>query len=295
MGQAKFMTFSRRLKLWIKNIPYAKALLRALAIAFYKYSGRRPWSFGYSFYKYAYARDVIMERLNIFRQATLPAAYGTKLDERCVEYPWFFSRLKNTEQRILDAGSSLNHPELLNLSLWQGRQLHITTLADEGQPSASIKPVYVYEDLRAMSYPNEFFDAIVCISTLEHVGMDNTLLYTQDPDKKEQEVQAYLKAMDEMKRVLKEEGTLYLTLPYGAHRNLGWFQVFDEAMVNALVKRFSPRRSEILYYKYTNRQWNVARREDCAQGYYVDIHAGDRYNDDSPAASQCVVCLALTK
>ncbi len=289
------MNIRQKIKQWAKGLIYACSPLRALAVYFYECRGRRPWSFGYSFYKYAYIRHVIEEKLDVFKAPRLPEDYGAGLDERCVEYPWVFARLKKDQRRILDAGSSLNHYDLLNLHVWQGRQLHITTLAEEGRPSAVVKPVYAYEDLRSMSYPNESFDAVVCISTLEHVGMDNTLLYTGDVRKKEHKGEAYLEALDEMKRILKKGGDLYLTIPYGQRRNFGWFQVFDAAMVESVTRHFAPSVVSLAYYKYWNRQWNAAEQKDCAQGYYVDIHAGARYNDDSPAASQCVVCLEMTK
>ena len=289
------MRFLKAFKEAAKAALFCCPPIRALTVFIYKQRGQKPWSFGYSLYKYAYIRQVIEQKLDMFNAPLLPDGYGARLDERCVEYPWFFSRLKDNARRILDAGSSLNHYDLLNLKVWQGRQLHITTLADEGKPPALIKPVYVYQDLRAMRYPNEFFDAVVCISTLEHVGMDNALLYTDDPRKKENDAQSHVQAVDEMRRVLKEEGTLYLTMPYGRRQNFGWFQVFDEHMVASVVKRFMPRKVEMTYYKYDRRQWNTAGQKDCAQGYYVDIHAGAHYNNDSPAASQCVVCLSLTK
>ena len=207
-----------RLKFVIKDLFYRWPGLKKPVIWFYVWiyqlRGQRPWSSGYSFYKFGYIKRIIEWQLDIFRAEQLPAGYGTGLDERAVEYPWFFARLKESHHRILDAGSSLNHYDLLNLGLWQKRDLHITTLAYEGRPKARTQPVYVYEDLRAMSYPNEFFDVVVCISTLEHIGMDNTMLYTNDEAKKENAVNTYMRAVDEMKRVLKHGGALYLTVPY---------------------------------------------------------------------------------
>ncbi len=280
---------------FLKNLVYYPFLSRMVFECAYRVCGRKPWSLGYSVYKYRYIHNVIMDRSGIFHAEQLPRGYGMGLDERAVECPWFFSQLKSHTQRILDAGSSLNHYDLLNLPIWQGRQLHITTLKDEGHPTTVIKPVYVYEDLRQMSYPDESFDAVACISTLEHVGMDNTFLYTDDPQKREHEAQAYLKAVKEMKRVLKEGGCLYLTMPYGKYRDFGWFQIFDRSMVEKVIDCFAPSKSSVTYYKYAGKQWNVSSQKDCAQGHYVDIHAGARYNNDSPAASQCVVCLAMTK
>lgn len=285
----------RKLREQIKDVMYCCPPLRAPAVWVYQYRGRRPWSFGYSFYKYGYIRRVIEGNLDIFRAGPLPQEYGAGLDERAVECPWFFTRLKSGERRILDAGSSLNHYDLLNLFLWQGRELHITTLANEGRPAAAVKPVYAYQDLRRMGYPDGSFDAVVCISTLEHVGMDNTLLYTGDARKKEHKPEAYLEALDEMKRVLKNGGSLYLTMPYGQHRDLGWFQVFDAGMVDDVQRHFAPRAVTVEYFKYAQGQWDRADKQSCAQGRYADIHTGVVFAAGSPAASECVVCMEMTK
>ena len=156
-------------------------------------------------------------------------------------------------------------------------------------------PSYTYEDLRDLSYQDEFFDAVVCISTLEHIGMDNTFLYTPDLKKKENDKYAYLEAVKELKRVIKKGRALYLTMPYGRYKNHGWFQVFDKEMVRRLVQQFAPSQMSEVYFKYEYHQWNYSHQEACQDGYYFDIHKQKGYNKISPAASESVICLELIK
>jgi len=279
----------------IKRIVFRSFLLKKILITLYKIRGRKPWSLGYSVYKFGYIRDIVENHLNFFREARLPHHYGSRLDERVVEYPWFFSRLKNNERIILDAGSTLNHADILSLQLLQNRKLYISTLAYEGFPNTGITSHYIFEDIRKMSYKDESFDAIVCISTLEHVGMDNTFLYTDDKRKHENDKYAYLSAVRELKRVLKKGGSLYLTMPYGRYCDHNWFQVFDADMVMQLKEEFSPSKINETYFKYEHKQWNYSDAKACRDGYYYDVHFERKHQQDHLAASKSVACLELTK
>ena len=282
-----------RLKTMLKEWIYATPL-RNFFIFLYKLNQCRPWSTGYSFYKFTYIKNVVEKELGCFQKESLPKGYGLGLDERVVEYPWVFSRLKTGEKIILDAGSSLNHWDILSLSCLQEREIYPTTLFYEGQYKRK-NIIYRYEDLRELSFPDEYFDAVVCISTLEHVGMDNTCLYGTDERKKENAPDAYLQALRELKRVLKKGGTLYLTIPYGTYKNHQWFQVFDARMVGKLKREFSPTQICETYFKYEDRQWNYSNQDSCRQGYYFDIHQERQLSSDYLAASQSVVCLELKK
>ena len=269
-----------------------------LACRKYKYlmSKRIPWTIGYSEYKYDFIGKIInREGLSSFVNGTLPAGYGYRLDERAVEYPWFFARLKENEQIILDAGSVLNHREILSADKLKGRKLYISTLFYEGRPEISPSPSYLYEDLRNMCFRDDFFDAICCLSTLEHIGLDNTRLYTPDQAKKESNKYSHLVAIAEFKRVLRFGGTLYLTIPFGSYKNHGWLQVFDSEMLNKIIETFEPTSMSKTFFRYENDQWNFSEEKMCQDGYCFDIHENKLYEKDYLAFARCVVCLEMTK
>lgn len=271
-------------------------LARHICGVMYCLTGRRPWSFGYSFYKFVYIRNVVENQPAIFRQGKLPEAYGTGMDERVVEYPWFFAQLNGSEQRILDAGSTLNHYPILTCPQLEGRDLYIMTLAEEGKYKLKNQPVYMYGDLRKTSFAEDFFDVIASISTIEHIGMDNTFLYTDDSRNKEDVRLGFLDAVREFKRILKPGGSLYITAPFGRYQHHGWFQIFDGQMVDRLIREFCPQRVEETYFKYENHQWNFSTKAACAQSIYFDVHKQEKIpGKEDLAASESVVCLALKK
>jgi len=283
------------LKNILKKIVFKMPLLKRFFVSIYQWGGRQPWSMGYSVYKYSYIANIVEKHLDYFSGDTLPEEYGYGLDERVVEYPWFFSRLKAGANVILDAGSTLNHTDILSISLLRGRKLYISSLDFEGFASATNVPFYVYEDLRQMSYKGEVFDAIACISTLEHIGMDNTHIYMSILNKKENEKYAFLDAIREFQRILKPRGVLYLSVPYGKYRDHRWLQVFDQALVNDIKREFSPSEFSETYFKYENGQWNFSSVRACQDSIYFDIHHTKRHREDRLAASQSIVCLELVK
>ena len=273
-----------------------ESLFQTCVKLIYQYSNRIPWSVGYSEFKYDFIGNFINSKeLSTFTNGMLPSKFGYRLDERVVEYPWFFEKLKNSEQTILDAGSVLNHREILSADRLKGRKLYISTLFYEGRPEISPSPSYIYEDLRNMCFRDDFFDAICCLSTLEHVGLDNTRLYTPDQANKESNTYSHLVAIAEFKRVLRFGGTLYLTIPFGRYKNHGWFQVFDSEMVNKIIETFEPASMSKTFFRYENDQWNLSEEKMCQDGYCFDIHENKLYEKDYLAFARCVVCLEMTK
>jgi SAM-dependent methyltransferase len=274
----------------MKFLPTLKAGVKQ---QIYLWSGRRPWSLGYGEYKQAEIERVLDHRM--FSVERLPQGYGFRLDERVIEYPWLFSRMPAGQELLLDAGSVLNHCFLLERHPLKEKRIFISTLAPELRSFNSLGVSYVYEDLRDSCFRSEYFDRIVSLSTLEHVGMDNLMLYTQDASKREASSDAYLEAVRELKRILKPGGHLYVSVPFGEAKSYGWFQIFDAPKVDALIKEFAPASVKEFHFRYLPEGWTVSDRAQSAGATYFDIHKTKTYEQDLAAASRAVVCLELVK
>jgi len=178
-------------------------------------NGRKPWSLGYNSYKWNTIKKYIEQ--DLFKAGNLFENYGFRIDERIVEYPWLLSRLSKKEGLLLDAGSILNYELILSYPALVNKKKFILTLSPEGNCFWKSGISYIFEDLRNCCFKDNYFDWVVCISTLEHIGLDNTMLYTNDPSKKENENRSYLSAIKEYYRILKPGGMLFITTPYGKY------------------------------------------------------------------------------
>ena len=235
------------------------------------------------------------ELLEHFRYSkTLPANYGVRIDERVVEYPWFISKLAISQHSFLDAGSALNFPYILDLPPLKNRTIVISNLAPENVEKRD-NISYIYGDLRHTILQNECFDEIACISTLEHVGMDNTFLYSQDPRFNESKVDDYQTVIREFNRLLKPGGKLFITVPYGRYENHGWLQQFDNKMVRTVIDVFAGASADVTYFKYFADGWQIADTNECDVCSYFDIHNADDYEPDYVAAARAVACIEMTK
>lgn len=267
----------------------------------YNQSGRVPWSTGYQetrdvFVQEALADETLLER---FRRAdTLPAGYGIGIDERTVEYPWAFARLPVGGGRILDAGGTLNYAFLVAHPLLRGKTLHILTLVPEGHCQCVQGVSHIYADLRSVPMSSAYYDVIFCVSTLEHIGMDNTLFHGEVEDAPGD----YVAAVREMRRLLRPGGILLLTVPFGTYKHFRSFQLFDHRLIGDVVAAFSPSHVEETYFRYAAQGWSLSNARACADAEYVPwimqspLERPNTFpvQPDRAAAARAVACLQLT-
>ncbi len=170
-------------------------------LASYLKSDRRPWRTGYYEYRVQYLSNVINDDgiLETFRQGhPLPDGYGFRLDARVVEIPWVVARLAWRTGLLLDAGSSLNHEFVLRAPALANKRIKIVTLAPESRRYWKLAISYVFGDLRDLDFRVGRFDSIACISTIQHVGMNNTM-YTGSADMAQPaDTKAFLLAVKEL-------------------------------------------------------------------------------------------------
>lgn len=263
--------------------------------------GQIPWSVGYLDHK---KKSIIAsitnsEILKAFHQKKLPSNYGFRLDERIVEYPWIFANLKQEKTVFLDAGSTFNFDYLLNIKSIENKDAYIYTFYPESKSYNEKRISYVYGDLRTLPFKDNFFEEIVCQSTIEHIDMDNSM-YGYDLkstlEKVSNKSYEYLKVIEELLRVLKSNGQLLLTFPYGKFENHGFFQQFDQEMVDQITAKMNVLGDfEFTFFKYLPKGWVVATQEECKDAESYNPHTQLGKKDDFAAHSRAVCCIKFNK
>ena len=213
--------------------------------------------------------------------APLPTGYGTGANERVIEIPWLLAQ--RPRGKMLDAGSALNHTEYLDHLQPSLDDLHIVTLVYEGSASPERGISYVYADLRSLPYEDECFDTIASISTLEHIGMDNTGYGSDAPASSDPAHEVDL-AVAELARVLKKGGRLFVTVPYGRHEDHPTFRQFDRHDLERLVAAADPSQTAISVYRDRGDGWELTDLDEAsAASYRTDF------------AAEAVACVCLTR
>ncbi len=264
----------------------------------YLKSGRIPWSPGYKQYRYNTLKTIPTEQslLDVFaRGAPLPQGYGVGIDERIVEYPWLLSRMSSNGGLVLDGGSVLNYPFLLDAPQLSAKRLVILTLAPESTMAKRQNVSYMFGDLRETLFRDGAFDLIVSVSTLEHIGMDNAKLYTQDDQHNESQLDDYLRVIREFHRILKPGGRFLMTVPFGKAQNLGWLYQFDSHRLKQAISAFGPDLEATTFYKYGPEGWTLSDEAACAGCEYYDVHSATTPAPDLAAAARAVACLEFVK
>jgi SAM-dependent methyltransferase len=214
------------------------------------------------------------QRRNGERPRGLGAPPGT--DERPIEIPWCLSRYAG-EQRVLDVGFAFAEPAYVVALLALGApELVGVDLVDRDVPGLR----GVRADLRSLPFQAAAFDLAFCISTLEHVGRDNTQygLAAEDDDA------ALDASLRELRRVLARDGRLLVTVPTGETQQLG-----DQVQLSPgrWVERFE--RAGFLVFEDELYELGAAGWHSTPQ-----LRPGLRYGEIGPAAS-AVLCAELRR
>lgn len=187
------------------------------------------------------------------------------MDERVVELPLAWEALAPRKPgQALDAGCALNlsyvkeelRGSAVSLTHFTQSGDHETPWFDGGRSS------YVFGDLRRLPFQRGSFDRVLCISTLEHVGMDNTRYGAEA----EHAPESYEAAVNELMRVTAPGGTLLLTFPYGAERQHGWFQVFGRLHLKRIKSRLKGAEVGLRFFRY-DETWFDATQEEAEDAW----------------------------
>ncbi|HTK23404.1 MAG TPA: methyltransferase domain-containing protein, partial [Gaiella sp.] len=178
--------------------------------------------------------------------------------------------------RVVEVGYAYAEPVYLAGLLRAGVELVGVDLAESDVEGME----RITGDVRSLPLPDDSVDQALLISTLEHVGADNTgygLDAEDDPTSR-------AAALRELGRVLRSTGSLLVTVPLGEPGDHGWFRLDDVAGWTTLFTSAGLFVEEQEAYELTGEGWRTAPS--------FDPH-GVGYGDRGPAAS-AVLCTELS-
>jgi SAM-dependent methyltransferase len=181
-------------------------------------------------------------------------------DERVIEIPWTLARYRG-EPRVLDVGYAHAEPAYV-VALTAAAPGEVTGVDLVKADVPGIRPVVA--DLRSLPFEDESFDVVFCISTLEHVGFDNTR-YGVEGERDESGMET---ALAELLRVLGDSGRLLLTVPCGPEQDRGWYIQLPAERWRRLFEGRGFAIVEDEVYGWTDEGWQTAREADVVEGCF---------------------------
>lgn len=107
-------------------------------------------------------------------------------------------------------------------------------------------------DARSTGFRGRVFHMVICISTLEHIGL------ACDIDDKNGDA----KAMKEIFRMLKKDGRAIITVPYGREKKPE-HRIYDKSSLAKLVSPFSVAKKE--FYRFHSGKWIKCSQADAGR------------------------------
>lgn len=178
-------------------------------------------------------------------------------NERVIEIPWMLNHLPQNGY-ILDVGSC--EAQYLNLLPTSDRVIHCLDPRNCHEEIPAECEFHV-ESILGTSLPESFFDAVICLSTLEHIGMPH---YEQDPFEDGDDL-----ALNEMWRVLKPGGLLILTMPSGIRKWASWYRQYDPAAIRDLLGDYWD--FTVTYWGFDGASYQIIGEDQVTRYDYYDV------------------------
>lgn len=182
---------------------------------YYKYTGKLKKLFHESINK-------LLDIIERVRDKLLPNEL--LINERIIEYPLTFRYLKSNAKKVLDVGCCTSRLPI------QLASMGYKVWGIDIRPYNFQHRNFIFQRSNVLNLPfeNDFFDVITAISTIEHIGLgsygDANIIPNGDR-----------RAVKELIRVLKPNGQIILTFPFGKHFVGPKYRVYNWKDVKKLI------------------------------------------------------------
>ena len=195
------------------------------------------------------------------------------VNERVIEIPFVIKELSGipVSSKVLDIGCMESELPLLVAGL--GYQ--VTGCDFREYPYKVPNFRFVKGDILSLPFGDNTFDSVVCVSTIEHVGIG----FYGDP---KGDTKPDIKASREINRVLKTNGLFILTVPFGKAQINEQQRIYDKQSIDRLLDGYKIK--HIRYCKNT--------RVDSANNYWEEIGLEQAGLIENEPGTDCVCCVS---
>ncbi len=183
------------------------------------------------------------------------------ITDRALEYGFMTQQIDfHQGDRILDVGYLESVLPFMMAGL--GAEVHALDLRPCPLRNPGFK-TYI-GDIRKTEFTDKYFDKIIAISTLEHLGIPTRYQSYADPD-------ADSKALQEMSRILKDDGQIIITMPFGRAAINSVQKTYDQKAIARLIAGFEL--INLQYAKNNGRYWSPANYDQVKDtiGYHANV------------------------
>ncbi len=205
----------------------------------------------------------------------LDISFGShKYSERLVEIPFLFRNIVPTPANVLDIGSceSIYPIQLAMLGY------NVTGIDIRDYPFNNKNFKFIKADIfKTNELKKDSFDAVLNISTLEHFGLLSYGNNEKDPD-------ADYNAMKIIKEILKENGQIIFTAPFGKRsRILEFERIYNTRELNYLLHGF----------KIINKRYYEVYKDK--EIFRISKEQAEEIENDEKIGIQCTICISAIK
>lgn len=184
----------------------------------------------------------------------LEAVEEALLSSRLIEYPFIIQKLDGLPRgNVLDVGctdgSNLVAPTLAAI----GWQVHGIDIREFRLRHPNFH--FTRGDIRRSPFPDDFFDCVYAVSSVEHIGLAGRYgVKADDPE-------GDFKAVQEVERMVKPDGLFLLTVPYGTGGIVRPSErVYDRDRLQRLLSGWSVREA-VYWYLDSRGDWHQVEEE----------------------------------
>jgi len=124
---------------------------------------------------------------------------------------------------------------------------------------------FLVGDVRKTRFENDFFDCVIAVSTLEHIGLGRYGEWLE-PD-------GDITAVSEISRIMSINGMLLVTLPFGKGEVFPSHRVYNQQRLRAILKGLKVEREDY-YTRNKSGFWSPCAKEDLSETRSPKVEMG---------------------